>query len=220
MATRRNRGVAVTQPIDPETELQINALLELSAYDVTLDPYDPREVTKSAAAHMRKLSEENATLSTERFDAMSRVVALQKERDAAQRDLAAIKADRDKILRCEEETEKKLAEAQRKEREANDRANALHEVSTTLQSELDTMQAVLERFEDAVRGAMDGMRVDSDEYKRLNDALRNKPIDETIGKPRWRVGRTSGRTLYRDEESVGWCDTPEIAAEIVERMNR
>lgn len=149
------------------------------------------------------------------------------ERDAAKRDLAAIKADRDKILRCEEETEKKLAEtkaelrkAQRKEREANDRANALHEVSTTLLSELDTMQAELERFEDAVRGAMDGMRVDSDEYKRLNDALRNKPIDETIGKPRWRVGRTSGRTLYRDEESVGRCDTPEIAAEIVERMNR
>jgi hypothetical protein len=195
MATRRNRGVAVTQPLGPETERHIKALLELSAYDVTLDPYDPREVTKSAAAHMRKLSEENATLSTERFDAMSRVVALQKERDAAQRDLAAIKADRDKILRCEEETEKKLAEAQRKEREANDRANALHEVSTTLQSELDTMQAVL-------------------------DALRNKPIDETIGKPRWRVGRTSGRTLYRNEVSVGRCDTREVAAEIVERMNR
>jgi hypothetical protein len=85
MATRRNRGV-VTQPLGPETERHIKALLELSAYDVTLDPYDPREVTKSAAAHMRKLSEENATLSTERFDAMSRVVALQKERDAAQRD--------------------------------------------------------------------------------------------------------------------------------------
>lgn len=100
------------------------------------------------------------------------------ERDAAKRDLAAIKADRDKILRCEEETEKKLAETKAELRKAES------------------------------------------EYKRLLDALRNKPIDETIGKPRWRVGRTSGRTLYRDEESVGRCDTPEIAAEIVERMNR
>ena len=35
----------------------------------------------------------------------------------------------------------------------------------------------------------------------------------------WRVGRTSGRTLYKDDVSVGRCDTPEIAAEIVALMN-
>ncbi len=42
----------------------------------------------------------------------------------------------------------------------------------------------------------------------------------TTEQPRWRVGRTSGRTLYRDEVSVGRCDTREVAAEVVERMNR
>jgi hypothetical protein len=36
---------------------------------------------------------------------------------------------------------------------------------------------------------------------------------------RWRVGRTLGRTLYRDDVCVGMVDTPELAAEIVEKMN-
>ena len=35
----------------------------------------------------------------------------------------------------------------------------------------------------------------------------------------WRVGRGSGRTLYRDEVSVGRCDDPKVAAEVVEVMN-
>lgn len=35
----------------------------------------------------------------------------------------------------------------------------------------------------------------------------------------WRVGPV-GRTLYRDGELVGEVETPEIAAEIVETMNR
>jgi hypothetical protein len=36
----------------------------------------------------------------------------------------------------------------------------------------------------------------------------------------WRVGRKLGRTLYRDEVFVGLIDSPELAAEIVETMNR
>lgn len=36
----------------------------------------------------------------------------------------------------------------------------------------------------------------------------------------WRVGTKLGRTLYRDEVLVGMVDTPELAAEIVARMNR
>lgn len=35
----------------------------------------------------------------------------------------------------------------------------------------------------------------------------------------WRIGRKLGRTLYRDEVCVGMVDTPELAAEIVEKMN-
>lgn len=37
---------------------------------------------------------------------------------------------------------------------------------------------------------------------------------------RWRVGGKLKRTLYRDEQLVGLVDTGEIAAEIVETMNR
>ncbi|MBI4020713.1 MAG: hypothetical protein HY369_00555 [Candidatus Aenigmarchaeota archaeon] len=37
--------------------------------------------------------------------------------------------------------------------------------------------------------------------------------------PRWRVGRTVGRTLYRDGELVGLMDTRGLAAEIVHAMN-
>ncbi len=37
---------------------------------------------------------------------------------------------------------------------------------------------------------------------------------------RWRVGGKLGRTLYRDGQLVGLVDTREIAAEIVETMNR
>lgn len=37
--------------------------------------------------------------------------------------------------------------------------------------------------------------------------------------PRWRVGRTLGRTLYVDDKCVGMVDTPELAAAIVEAMN-
>ncbi len=40
----------------------------------------------------------------------------------------------------------------------------------------------------------------------------------TSGK--WRVGRSLGRTLYRNEVCVGMVDTPETAAEIVARMNQ
>lgn len=36
----------------------------------------------------------------------------------------------------------------------------------------------------------------------------------------WRVGRSQLRTLYRDDVLVGMVDTPEIAAEIVEALNR
>lgn len=36
----------------------------------------------------------------------------------------------------------------------------------------------------------------------------------------WRVGGKLKRTLYRDEQLVGLVDTPELAAEIVETMNR
>lgn len=36
----------------------------------------------------------------------------------------------------------------------------------------------------------------------------------------WRVGTKLGRTLYRDEALVGMVDTPEIAAEIVDALNR
>lgn len=35
----------------------------------------------------------------------------------------------------------------------------------------------------------------------------------------WRVGRTLGRTLYRDEQCVGMVDTPELAAEIVKALD-
>lgn len=35
----------------------------------------------------------------------------------------------------------------------------------------------------------------------------------------WRVGRKLGRTLYREDLCVGMVDTPELAADIVKRMN-
>lgn len=35
----------------------------------------------------------------------------------------------------------------------------------------------------------------------------------------WRAGRSTGRTLWRDEQLVGMVDSPEIAREIVEAMN-
>lgn len=37
--------------------------------------------------------------------------------------------------------------------------------------------------------------------------------------PRWRVGRTLGRTLYRLERCIGMVDTQELASEIVAAMN-
>lgn len=36
----------------------------------------------------------------------------------------------------------------------------------------------------------------------------------------WRAGRSVGRTLYLDDKLVGLVDTAELAAEIVETMNR
>jgi hypothetical protein len=36
----------------------------------------------------------------------------------------------------------------------------------------------------------------------------------------WRAGRSTGRTLWRDEQLVGMVDSPVVAAEIVETMNR
>lgn len=36
----------------------------------------------------------------------------------------------------------------------------------------------------------------------------------------WRAGRSTGRTLWRDEQLVGMVDSPEVASEIVETMNR
>lgn len=38
--------------------------------------------------------------------------------------------------------------------------------------------------------------------------------------PIWRVGKTLGRTLYKNEELVGLLDTPELAAEVVQAMNK
>jgi hypothetical protein len=38
--------------------------------------------------------------------------------------------------------------------------------------------------------------------------------------PRWRVGRSLGRTLYLDDKVIGMVDTPELAARIVAAMNR
>jgi hypothetical protein len=46
-----------------------------------------------------------------------------------------------------------------------------------------------------------------------------EPGPSTAIEPRWRVGRTLGRTLYRDGVCVGIVDTPEIAAEIVAACN-
>jgi hypothetical protein len=37
--------------------------------------------------------------------------------------------------------------------------------------------------------------------------------------PRWRVGRSLGRTLYCDGAGVGIVDTPELAAELVRAAN-
>ncbi len=36
---------------------------------------------------------------------------------------------------------------------------------------------------------------------------------------RWRVGRTLGRTLYKDDVCIGMVDTPELATEIVIALN-
>lgn len=40
-----------------------------------------------------------------------------------------------------------------------------------------------------------------------------------MNEPRWRVGRTLGRTLYREGRCVGMVDSPELAAEIVAALN-
>jgi hypothetical protein len=37
--------------------------------------------------------------------------------------------------------------------------------------------------------------------------------------PRWRVGRSLGRTLYLDDKVIGMVDTPELASDIVAAMN-
>ncbi len=37
--------------------------------------------------------------------------------------------------------------------------------------------------------------------------------------PRWRVGRTVGRTVYLDDVLVGLMDTPELAAQVVAALN-
>lgn len=42
-------------------------------------------------------------------------------------------------------------------------------------------------------------------------------MDEASG--RWRVGRTLGRTLYKDDVCIGMVDTPELATEIVIALN-
>jgi hypothetical protein len=40
-----------------------------------------------------------------------------------------------------------------------------------------------------------------------------------MGEPRWRVGRTLGRTIYLDDECVGMVDEPRLAEGIVAAMN-
>jgi len=47
-----------------------------------------------------------------------------------------------------------------------------------------------------------------------------RPLPPVRGpEPRWRVGRTVGRTLYVDDRIVGMVDTPEMATTIVAAMN-
>ena len=43
--------------------------------------------------------------------------------------------------------------------------------------------------------------------------------DDQEHRPRWRVGRKLGRTLYVDEVFVGMVDTPELAAKMVHALN-
>jgi hypothetical protein len=43
------------------------------------------------------------------------------------------------------------------------------------------------------------------------------PLRKSV--PKWRVGRKLGRTLYKEDACVGMVDTPELATEIVARMN-
>ena len=40
-----------------------------------------------------------------------------------------------------------------------------------------------------------------------------------MSEPKWRVGRTLGRTLYLNGQCVGMVDTKELATDIVDRMN-
>lgn len=40
-----------------------------------------------------------------------------------------------------------------------------------------------------------------------------------VAKPKWRVGRKLGRTLYVDDQCVGMVDDESIAADIVNAMN-
>lgn len=73
--------------------------------------------------------------------------------------------------------------------------------------------------------ASPGRAVDRDDVDRICAALAESADvywSETARAPapaRWRVGRTLGRTLYRDERYVGTVDTRELAAELVNAAN-
>lgn len=47
-----------------------------------------------------------------------------------------------------------------------------------------------------------------------------EPPDEPRPVLHWRVGRSLGRTLYKDNVCIGMVDTPELATEIARKMNR
>ncbi len=55
------------------------------------------------------------------------------------------------------------------------------------------------------------------ERGRIGKTEETMTMDEASG--RWRVGRTLGRTLYKDDVCIGMVDTPELATEIVIALN-
>lgn len=63
------------------------------------------------------------------------------------------------------------------------------------------------------------LREACDKFKATSLGSPPAPPDPAPKAPRWRVGRSLGRTLYRDEHFVGVLDTPELAREVVEAMN-
>ena len=60
---------------------------------------------------------------------------------------------------------------------------------------------------------------DNPAFPQMVESAARRSEDARAGPPRWRVGRTLGRTLYIGEQLVGMVDTPELAERIVEAMN-